>query len=63
MVLAELGRKITGALQKLSKTTVIDEEAVKACLQEICNALLGSDIDVRYVMKLRENILKKFKNE
>jgi hypothetical protein len=29
MVLAELGRKITSALQKLNKTTNIDEEAVK----------------------------------
>ena len=53
MVLAELGKKITSALQKLNKTTTIDEEVVKECLKEICNALLSSDIDVRYVMKLR----------
>ena len=53
MVLADLGRKITSALQKFNKTTVIDEEAVKECLKEIRNALLSSDIDVRYVMKLR----------
>ena len=53
MVLADLGRKITSALQKLNKKTLIDEEAVKECLQEICNALLASDIDVRYVMKMR----------
>ncbi len=33
MVLAELGRKITTALQKLNKTTVIDEEVVKDCLK------------------------------
>lgn len=63
MVLAELGRKITSALQKFNKTTVINEEAMKQCLKEICNALLGSDIDVRYVMKLRENIMNKFKTE
>ena len=63
MVLAELGRKITTALQKFNRTTVINEDAVKDCLKEICNALLGSDIDVRYVMKMRENILNKFKNE
>jgi signal recognition particle GTPase len=36
---------------------------VKDCLKEICNALLSSDIDVRYVMKLRENIMNKFKTE
>ena len=61
MVLAELGRKISTALQKFSKTTVIDDEAVKECLKEICNALLASDIDVRYVMKLRQNITDKLK--
>ena len=62
MVLAELGRKITGALHKLNKSTVVDEEAVKECLKEICNALIASDIDIKYVFKLRENILNKFKN-
>jgi signal recognition particle subunit SRP54 len=50
-------------LQKFNKTTVINEEVVKDCLKEICNALLSSDIDVRYVMKLRENIMNKFKTE
>jgi signal recognition particle GTPase len=29
----------------------------------ICNALLGSDINVKYVMKLRENVMNKFKNQ
>ena len=63
MALAELGRKITGALHKLNKTTVIDEQAVQDCLKEICNALIASDIDIKYVFKLRENILNKFRNE
>ena len=63
MVLAELGRKINGALNKFRNKTVIDEEAMKDCLKEICNALLSSDIDVRYVMKLRQNIMDKFKAE
>lgn len=62
-MLAELGRKITGALHKLNKTTVIDEQAVQDCLKEICNALIASDIDIKYVFKLRENILNKFRNE
>jgi signal recognition particle subunit SRP54 len=63
MVLADLGRKITSALQKFNKTTVINEDAMKECLKEICNALLSSDIDVRYVMRLRENIMNKLKTE
>jgi len=33
MVLAELGRKITTALQKFNRTTVINEDAVKDCLK------------------------------
>ena len=63
MVLAELGRKITSALHKLNKTTVIDEGAVNECLKEISNALMASDIDIKYVIKLRQNIMNKFKNE
>jgi signal recognition particle subunit SRP54 len=62
MVLAELGRKITTALQKFNRTTIINEEAVNGCLKEITNALIGSDIAVRYVVKMRENIFNKFKN-
>jgi len=62
MVLAELGKKITHALQKFNKTSVINEEAVNECLKEICNALIGSDIDVKYVIKLRVNIMQKFKH-
>lgn len=46
MVLAELGRKITSALHKLNKTTVIDESAVNDCLKEISNALVISDVKI-----------------
>ena len=61
MVLAELGSRITGALNKLSSKTLIDEAAVKTCLQEIAMALLKSDVNVRYVKRLQENILTSFK--
>jgi len=63
MVLAELGRKITAALQKFNRLTVIDNDAVKECLKDICNTLLGSDIDVKYVMRLRDNVITKLKQE
>jgi hypothetical protein len=33
MVLADLGRKITSALHKLNKQTVVDETAVQECLK------------------------------
>ncbi len=40
MVLAELGSKISSALNKLNKVTVIDEETLQACLKDIATALL-----------------------
>ena len=40
MVLAELGQKISGALSKLNKVTVIDEAVLNDCLKEITTALL-----------------------
>lgn len=104
MVLADLGRKITSALQSLSKATVINEEVrvkvkikiyssfrmhtythsqcrilffnkihsmiqpktlchhseslqvLNSMLKEICAALLESDVNIRLVKKLRENV-------
>jgi signal recognition particle subunit SRP54 len=51
MVLAELGSKISNALNKLNKVTVIDEEVLSQCLKEIATALLQSDVNVKYVVK------------
>jgi len=56
MVLADLGRRITNALKSLSNATVINEEVLKLMLREICGALLESDVNVRLVKKLQENI-------
>jgi signal recognition particle subunit SRP54 len=61
MVLADLGKKINAALAKLNKATVIDEEVLKEILSEICNALLQADVNVKYVLKMRQNITTKFK--
>ena len=61
MVLAELGSKISSALSKLNQKTVIDEAALEECLKEIATALLQGDVNVRYVLKLRENIRMQFK--
>ncbi|KAJ1947761.1 Signal recognition particle [Kickxella alabastrina] len=58
MVLNELGARINGALQALSKESVIDSKAVDALLREICGALLESDVNVRLVHQLRENVKK-----
>eukprot|EP01052_Picozoa_sp_SAG31_P042912 SAG31_NODE_6972_length_1830_cov_1.781051_2_plen_225_part_00 len=55
-VLAELGSRIKDALGKLQHTTVIDEEALDAVLKEICAALLYSDVNIRIVQRIRQNI-------
>ncbi|KAJ2768632.1 Signal recognition particle [Coemansia nantahalensis] len=59
MVLNELGARINGALQALSRQPVIDDKAVDALLREICGALLESDVNVRLVHTLRQNVKKR----
>ncbi|KAF2364477.1 Signal recognition particle SRP54 subunit [Trinorchestia longiramus] len=56
MVLADLGRKITSALKSLNNATVIDEKVLDDLLKEICTALLESDVNIKLVKKLRENV-------
>jgi len=58
MVLAELGQKITGALKKLGSSTIVDQAAIDEMLKEICNALVTSDVNIKTVMTLRNNIKK-----
>lgn len=56
MVLADLGRKITSALNSLGKATIIDEEVLGAMLKEICTALLEADVNIRLVKQLKDNV-------
>jgi len=63
MVLAELGQRITGALASISSAPVIDEAALDACLKEIATALLQSDVNVKIVAKLRNNVKKRVNME
>ncbi|XP_076068017.1 signal recognition particle 54k [Oratosquilla oratoria] len=57
MVLAELGRKITDALKSLNNATIINEDVLNNLLKEICSALIQSDVNIRLVKQLRENVL------
>lgn len=59
MVLAELGQKVTKALASLNAAPVIDEAVLDACLKEIAAALLQSDVNVRLVANLRNNVKKR----
>jgi len=58
MVLAELGRKITTALHNLGKAAVINEDVLNALLKEVCAALLEADVNIKMVVRLRENVKK-----
>ncbi|CAA7028630.1 unnamed protein product [Microthlaspi erraticum] len=58
MVLAELGGRITRAIQQMSSAIVIDEKALNECLNEITRALLQSDVSFRLVKELQTNIKK-----
>jgi signal recognition particle subunit SRP54 len=61
MVLAELGLKLTSALKSLQNATVVDEEVLKKVLNEISMALLQSDVNIKFVKKLKDNITMQFK--
>ena len=58
MVLADLGRKITSALNSLGKATVIDEDVLNRMLNEISRALMESDVNIHLVKRLKDNVKK-----
>jgi signal recognition particle subunit SRP54 len=58
MVLADLGRRIRNAIGKLGQATIINEEELNAMLKEVCAALIESDVNIRLVKQLRENVKK-----
>lgn len=59
MVLGELGAKITNALKKLQSKNVIDETTLNELLTEIAGALLTSDVNIKYISKLRDAVKTK----
>jgi signal recognition particle subunit SRP54 len=56
MVLTDLGRKLTSAFGKLNKQTLVDDDAIDACLKEVAAALLQSDVNVKSVAALRASV-------
>lgn len=56
MVLADLGRRIRNAIGKLGQATIINEDELNAMLKEVCAALIESDVNVKLVKQLRENV-------
>lgn len=58
MVLADLGRRIRNAIGKLGQATIINEDELNAMLKEVCGALIESDVNVKLVAQLRDNVKK-----
>lgn len=59
MVLEKLGKSLQAALQKLSRSTYVDEKAVKELVKDIQRALLQADVDVKLVLELTKKIEKR----
>ncbi|BGP40635.1 Signal recognition particle [Rhodotorula kratochvilovae] len=56
MVLQDLGRRLNSALQSVSASSTIDEQALDAVLRGVCAALLESDVNVLLVKRTRERV-------
>jgi len=55
----EKGRSIADALNKMTKSNVLDKEVIDSMLKEIGNALVKADVNMHYILKLRKNIEQK----
>ncbi|KSA03118.1 uncharacterized protein AC631_01131 [Debaryomyces fabryi] len=58
MVLADLGSRLRGALSSVESGS---ETEIQSMIKDICNALLESDVNIKLVAKLRDNIKAKVK--
>ena len=62
MVLADLGKKLSGALHTLNSAITVTDEIIDKSINQIAMALLQSDVDVQLVKKLQSNIRNKLKS-
>lgn len=62
MVLAELGGKLRESLRKLHTGSNITKQQLNQLLTEITRALIESDVNVKLVMGMRENVKTKVEN-
>ena len=62
MVLAELGGKLRESLRKLHTGGNVTKQQLNQLLTEIARALIESDVNVKLVMGLRENVKNKVEN-
>ena len=56
MVLQDLGRRINGALNDLTRSPTLSEKAFDGMIKEISNALVEADVNIKLVATLRKTI-------
>jgi len=56
MVLGKLGSSLHKAVQKLLRSSIVDEKAVKELVKDLQRALLQADVNVHLVMDLTKRI-------
>jgi signal recognition particle subunit SRP54 len=56
MVLQDLGRRINGALNDLTRAPTLDEKAFDGMIKEVSNALAEADVNIKLVASLRKSI-------
>lgn len=56
MVLQDLGRRINGAVNDLTRAPTLDEKAFDGMIKEISNALIEADVNIKLVSTLRKSI-------
>jgi signal recognition particle subunit SRP54 len=47
----------------LNKASVVDDKLLDEILKEICNALMNSDVNIKYVMELRKTVSAQIRKE
>jgi len=63
MVLDKLGGALRDSLKKIARSVFVDERVVNELIKGIQRALISSDVNVKLVFELTENIKKRFFEE
>ncbi|MES1909785.1 MAG: hypothetical protein MHM6MM_002491 [Cercozoa sp. M6MM] len=63
MVLADLGKKLQGALRSLSSAEEVDDDALKHVMRSVCAALLQADVNAQLVKQLRDNVMRRLSDQ
>ncbi|MFH1424867.1 MAG: signal recognition particle receptor subunit alpha [archaeon] len=63
MVLDKLGSSLRDALRKIARSGYVDKETLESTVKEIQRALLSSDVNVKLVSQISDNIKKRAADE